>query len=1002
MADEFVPSVVAVVVSSDPGPWLEECLASLVAQDYPSLSILVIDGASEEPIAPRVASVAPTIFLHRLSENRGFGPSANAVSDVVQGATFYLFCHDDVEPAVDAVSRLVEEAFRSNAGIVGPKLVDHDEPDLILQLGLGVDRFGSPVRRVRRKEFDQAQHDSAREVFAVPGACTLVRTDLFDAIGGFDPKISMFGEDVDMCWRARLVGARIVVAPQASVAHLESTSARRRPLPEARALQWRHELRAVLKNYGSTRRVFIVSQMVVLSLGEMIFFAILGKRRRARAVIDAWRWNLDRSQALRAARAAVMEKRRVPDRVVCRYFGHQSSRARRFLGAGFEAAIMRSRRARDVYVGVPGARPRPHRERRPRYVTTIAIFVTIILLFGARALLAGHLPLIGQFLPFPAPEHFLARFFGGIEDAGTQRPGPSSPAFAILGVAGLVTLGGMGLLLKIGLVAMVVLGAFGVARIIRPFAPAPARLAAGIAYVFCPLYWDDLSRGDLGALVAYAGVPFIVLRCVRAQRLAPFRDGEVPGIMDRRTAGEILGCGILLALLGAFVPGIVLLAIAIAIFFVIAGLFSGTLRASLRGLAVISGGALVAFVLCMPWSITFVQRGVRWSVLSGAASLPVRNPDIGALLRMDIGPIGAGLLGYAFVLAGLFVLVVGRSERFTWGARFWVMAMGALGLSFLASRGWLGSGGGALGVMLAPLACGLAVLIGLGVATVFMDLSRQQFGVRHVAVIAFGIASFAGVLPVLGATLPGRFSVPSTGYDAVLSFTSGKGQTGSSQRVMWLGDPRALPLVAWQIAPGFAFGISSGGLPNAMRLWPSANPGAAVRLASDVMMAEHGLTVRLGALLAPSGIRYLVVPTALAPVLNGEQSALADPPPTLLLDGLAAQSDLRELPAEGGTLVFENTAWHPGETIPGAIAGPGGTPSALRVAGVCLEVACWAFLGGYFFLRRRRRGKAQHARRPPPGAVSDAPAPESVHVGAEKGSPLDELVAVSNAGDTSP
>jgi hypothetical protein len=592
----------------------------------------------------------------------------------------------------------------------------------------------------------------------------------------------------------------------------------------------------------------------------------------------------------------------------------------------------------------------------------------------------------------------LARFIGGTQDAGTQRPGPASPAFAFLGLAGFVTLGAMGLLLKIGLIAMVVLGALGVARIIRPFAPVSARLGAGLAYIFCPLYWDDLSRGDLGALVAYAGVPWIILRCVRAQGLAPFGDGEPQGLANWRTAREILGCGILLAFLGAFVPGIVLLALTIALFFVLAGISSGAVRAALRGLAVMGGGALVAFVLCLPWSLTFVQPGVRWSVLSGAASLPASNPNIAALLRMDIGPIGAGLLGYAFVVAALFVLFVGRFERFAWGMRFWVVAMCALGLSFLAARGWLGSGGGALGVMLAPLACGLAVLIGLGVATVLTDLSRQQFGLRHVAVIIFGISGFAGLLPVLGATLPGRFSVPATGYDAVLSFTSGQGQTGSSQRDMWLGDPRALPLVTWQIAPGFSFGISSGGLPNATRLWPSANPGVAQRLASDVEMAEHGTTVRLGALLAPSGIRYLIVPTALAPVLTGEQSAAADPPPTALLEGLAAQSDLRELPAEGGTLVFANTAWHEGEGIPGAIASPSGTPSPLRVAGVCLEVACWIVLAGYY-VYRRRRGKPRHSRRSL-GRTALAPPSKAVdHVATNGEERETELVAVTDGKD---
>ncbi|HEY6463449.1 MAG TPA: glycosyltransferase family 2 protein, partial [Polyangiaceae bacterium] len=316
MSEEVVPPVVAVVVAHDPGPWFEESLASLVDEEYPSLSILVVDVASTPPLAPRVAAVAPEVFIHRLEENRGFGPSANVVTRLVEGSTHYLFCHDDVMLDPGCLRRLVEEAFRQNAGIVAPKLVDYDQPDRILQLGLGVDRFGAPVRRVERREFDQSQHDEVREVFAAPGGCTLVRSDLFIALGGFDEEISMFGEDVDLCWRARLAGARVVIVPLAVARHLEATAARRRPLADARALQWRHELRAVLKNYGLARRSVTVAALVVLSVLESAYFTAVGRRERARQVVDAWRWNFAGERHLRAARATVRASRRISDRTL--------------------------------------------------------------------------------------------------------------------------------------------------------------------------------------------------------------------------------------------------------------------------------------------------------------------------------------------------------------------------------------------------------------------------------------------------------------------------------------------------------------------------------------------------------------------------------------------------------------------------------------------------------------------------------------------------------------
>ena len=136
------PPVVAVVVTYDPGPWLEEALRGFGAQDYPDLSVLVIDAASPVDPTARVAAVLPGAYVRRLDENPGFGTAANHALAMVEGAAFFVLCHDDVAPEPDVVRLLVEEALRSNAGIVGPKLVAWDEPVQLLQVGMAVDKTG--------------------------------------------------------------------------------------------------------------------------------------------------------------------------------------------------------------------------------------------------------------------------------------------------------------------------------------------------------------------------------------------------------------------------------------------------------------------------------------------------------------------------------------------------------------------------------------------------------------------------------------------------------------------------------------------------------------------------------------------------------------------------------------------------------------------------------------------------------------------------------------------
>ena len=197
----------------EPGPWFDDCLAALAAQDYPNLAVLIIDAASDIDPTARVAAVLPDAYVRRLDDNPGFGAAANHVREIVDGAAFYCFMHDDAAPGAGAIETLVGEALRSNAGIVGPKLVQFDDARRILQVGESADKTGERVTLVEPGELDQEQHDSVRDVFVVPGGCMLVRSDLFEAIDGFDPEIDVLNDDLNLCWRAHVAGARVIVVP---------------------------------------------------------------------------------------------------------------------------------------------------------------------------------------------------------------------------------------------------------------------------------------------------------------------------------------------------------------------------------------------------------------------------------------------------------------------------------------------------------------------------------------------------------------------------------------------------------------------------------------------------------------------------------------------------------------------------------------------------------------------------------------------------------------------
>ena len=225
--------------------------------------------------------------MRELGANVGFGPAVNEVLRLVEGDNgFFLLCHDDIAPDHRAVRILVAELFRSNAGIVGPKLTDWDNPRVLQHVGLGLDRFGEVDPVVGPGEVDQEQHDAVRDVFVLPSACMLVRADLFRALGGFDPSISFHGDDVELCWRAHLTGARVVVAPDARVRHRERL-VERRPDLNHRTLQSRHRMRAVATLTGGSRLFGRSVQLVVLTLVEVVVGLFTGRLAEALSSLRA-------------------------------------------------------------------------------------------------------------------------------------------------------------------------------------------------------------------------------------------------------------------------------------------------------------------------------------------------------------------------------------------------------------------------------------------------------------------------------------------------------------------------------------------------------------------------------------------------------------------------------------------------------------------------------------------------------------------------------------------
>ena len=206
-------NVCAIVLSHDQPQLLERVLTQLQQQSIAPSRVLIVDTSKNAPDANHGYEIL------KLDSKTQFAASIDAAVRHLSPEGFLWILHDDSAPDVRALEFLLREVELSpSLAIVGPKQVDWDNPRIIKQLGLTLTRGGKLFNRVRG-EFDQGQHDNIEDVLAVGTAGALINLGVYQSLGGFDQKAPVYAADVDFSIRARLLGFRVAVAPNAKISH---------------------------------------------------------------------------------------------------------------------------------------------------------------------------------------------------------------------------------------------------------------------------------------------------------------------------------------------------------------------------------------------------------------------------------------------------------------------------------------------------------------------------------------------------------------------------------------------------------------------------------------------------------------------------------------------------------------------------------------------------------------------------------------------------------------
>lgn len=301
-----------IIINFNGAKFIENCIDSIKDSDLDGscYEIIIADNRSSDNSVDLIKRRYPWVRLVEFGENYGFCKGNNLAATYARGSNLF-FLNNDTKIGPYTLSRMLSK-IESDEGIAicGCRMLNYDGTSTF-HCGIGIDILGWPVIKSK--------------LFYIEGSALMIKKDIFNLLGGFDEDYFMFHEDVDLCWRARLMGYKVEVADNTAVYHFmganagggESdnkeefiTTAFRRYYSE------RNTVNTLLKNYSFISLIFIIPLYLIISFVEISFFCLLRRFNMVKIYLSAHQWNIKNINKTLLKRKKIQRSRKVPDSLI--------------------------------------------------------------------------------------------------------------------------------------------------------------------------------------------------------------------------------------------------------------------------------------------------------------------------------------------------------------------------------------------------------------------------------------------------------------------------------------------------------------------------------------------------------------------------------------------------------------------------------------------------------------------------------------------------------------
>lgn len=283
---------VAVVILNYNGAEMLRTFLPGVVECSPEAEVVVADNASTDDSVGVVTSLFPTVRLIRLERNWGFADGYNKALEQVD-AEYSILLNSDVEVTEGWIAPMLAVLDAdSNVVACQPKILDYKRKTHFEYAGAAggfIDRYGYPYCRGRifdTLEEDNGQYDTVCDISWATGAALMVRTAEYRTAGGLDGRFFAHMEEIDLCWRLRARGRRILCVPQSAVYHVGGATLSKSN-PKKTYLNFRNNLLMLYKNLPQEELRSVMRMRCLLDYVAALKFLLAGGFGDFKAVMRA-------------------------------------------------------------------------------------------------------------------------------------------------------------------------------------------------------------------------------------------------------------------------------------------------------------------------------------------------------------------------------------------------------------------------------------------------------------------------------------------------------------------------------------------------------------------------------------------------------------------------------------------------------------------------------------------------------------------------------------------